>query len=137
MLTKLGKEQCAELARSFPYHDKVDLLVASPLRRTIQTAVLSFGPVLSRKDVPFLLHPNAQEVSERNCNVGFSKERLTHEVPTMFEDVELDFDVMDRMDFEGVIEGWNSKVCSQNSCCVEAHRLTGNRRDTGLRNPMR
>jgi broad specificity phosphatase PhoE len=136
MLTKVGKEQCAELARSFPYHDKVDLLVASPLRRTIQTAVLSFGPVLTRKEVPFLLHPNAQEVSERNCNVGFAKERLKHEVPKMFEGIDLDFDVVERMDVEGVVEGWNSKVCYPNRYCVELPWLTGCRRDTGVRNRM-
>lgn len=109
VLTPVGKQQCDHLSKTFPFHDKVDLMVSSPLRRTIQTAVLSFGPVLARKEVPFLLHPKAQEVSERNCNVGFNKERLKHEVRKLFENKELGFDLEGRLDYEGVVDGWNSK----------------------------
>ncbi|ETN38223.1 uncharacterized protein HMPREF1541_06254 [Cyphellophora europaea CBS 101466] len=108
-LTKIGMQQCASLAEWFPFHDKVDLMVSSPLRRTIQTAVHSFGPILTRTEVPFLLHPKAQEVSERNCNVGFAKEPLKAEVKKLFEGHDLGYDVGSRIDYDGVEEGWNSK----------------------------
>jgi len=45
-LTPLGKEQCAQLQKSFPYHSQVTHLVASPLRRTLYTCLLSFEPAL-------------------------------------------------------------------------------------------
>jgi broad specificity phosphatase PhoE len=109
VLTTVGHQECAALSKTFPSHDKVDLMVASPLRRTIQTAFESFGPVLARKDVPFLLHPNAQEVSGRNCNIGFNKDRLRHEVCALFEGKDLGFDPAERMDYDLVSEGWNSK----------------------------
>ena len=109
VLTTLGHQECAALSKQFPYHGEVDLMVASPLRRTIQTAIESFGAVLARKEVPFLLHPNAQEVSGRNCNIGFNKERLKHEVRNLFEGKDLGFDPVERMDFDLVQDGWNSK----------------------------
>jgi broad specificity phosphatase PhoE len=109
VLTPLGHQECAELSKKFPHHDKVDLLVASPLRRTIQTAVESFGPVLTRKEVPFLLQPKAQEVSTRNCNVGFNKERLKHEVRALFEGQDIGQELETRIDYDLVVEGWNSK----------------------------
>ncbi|RWA04348.1 hypothetical protein EKO27_g10755, partial [Xylaria grammica] len=42
-LTELGKAQCAELCKKFPYHDKITHLVASPIRRTLFTCQLSFA----------------------------------------------------------------------------------------------
>lgn len=109
VLTTLGKQECASLSNSFPHHDKIDLMVVSPLRRTIQTAVLSFGPVLAREEVPFVLHPKAQEVSERNCNVGFNEKRLKHEVQALFDGQDVGFDFEARMDYGLVEDGWNSK----------------------------
>lgn len=128
-LTDLGHQECATLAKNFPHHKKVDLLVASPLRRTIQTAVLSFGPVLARPEVPFLLHPKAQEVSERNCNIGFERDELKNVVKGLFEGQDLGFDLEGRVDYDGVVDGWNSKVVTNIS--TSTLRLTCCRQDTG------
>ena len=75
----------------------------------------SFGPLLARSnpEVKFLLHPAAQEVSERRCNVGFEREELKEVVKGLFEGVDVGFadgDVVGRIDFGGVVEGWNTKV---------------------------
>ncbi|RZM26732.1 MAG: hypothetical protein EOO88_15930 [Pedobacter sp.] len=43
VLTPKGKEQCRTLSAAFRHHKEVDIVFASPLRRTIQTAALSFG----------------------------------------------------------------------------------------------
>ncbi|KAL2115950.1 hypothetical protein VTJ04DRAFT_10205 [Mycothermus thermophilus] len=42
-LTPLGVDQCRQLRESFPYHDVVTHLVASPMRRTLRTCLLAFG----------------------------------------------------------------------------------------------
>jgi hypothetical protein len=90
-LTPIGLSECANVAKTFPFHESVDLVVASPLRRTVQTAVHSLNPILERdgdsdgeggvkeaggKAVPFILHPAAQEVSGRACNLGSEREQL-------------------------------------------------------------
>jgi phosphohistidine phosphatase SixA len=62
-LTAKGKSQCLALQATFKHHNDIDLVLASPLRRTVQTASLSFGPVLAKKEVPFVLLPMLQEVS--------------------------------------------------------------------------
>lgn len=72
MLTPLGEQQCTILASTFSSHSRVSLVIASPLTRTLQTALLSFGPTLSNGFcVPTVLAlPEAQETSASLCNVG-------------------------------------------------------------------
>lgn len=110
-MTAKGKEQCATLRSAFGHHDEIDVVFASPLRRTIQTAALSFGPVLSRQEVPFVLLPGLQEVSNIACDVGVADTGAdVHEfLPGLFAHGELDFDV-GKVDASAVTEGWNSKV---------------------------
>ncbi|KAH7348028.1 phosphoglycerate mutase family protein-like protein [Pyrenochaeta sp. MPI-SDFR-AT-0127] len=110
VLTQKGKEQCRALQSTFAHHNSVNIVFASPLRRTIQTAALSFGPALSRNDVPFVLLPVLQEVSNIGCDVGIAntaadvKPLLTE----LFEEGELEFDI-NKIDASAVTEGWNSK----------------------------
>lgn len=111
VLTEVGKAQCRHLRSKFPYHGKIDIVFASPLRRTIQTAALSFGPTLQRQEVPFVLLPILQEVSNVGCDVGIAKdeEDLKQIIPELFEKDELDFDIS-KIDASAVTEGWNNKV---------------------------
>ncbi|KAI2486677.1 Phosphoglycerate mutase family protein [Pyrenophora tritici-repentis] len=111
VLTAKGKEQCATLRSAFAHHDEIDVVFASPLRRTIQTAALSFGPVLSRQEVSFALLPALQEVSNIACDVGIADIGAdVHKfLPDLFTPGELDFDV-GKVDASAVTEGWNSKV---------------------------
>lgn len=68
-LTPHGENQCLELQSKFPYHESVDLLVCSPLQRTIQTTLLAFEPELSR-GVQCIALPEVQETSDLPCDTG-------------------------------------------------------------------
>jgi hypothetical protein len=111
VLTAKGKEQCRTLSSAFQYHEKIDAVFASPLRRTIQTAALSFGPVLSREEVPFILLPALQEVSNIGCDVGIADtaDEVQMFLPKLFPQGEVDFDI-NKVDASAVTAGWNSKV---------------------------
>jgi hypothetical protein len=112
VLTARGKEQCRTLCSAFKHHHDIDIVFASPLRRTIQTASLSFAPALARKEVPFVLLPALQEVSNIGCDVGIadSAAGIRELLPKLFKEGELDFDI-NKIDASAVTEGWNSKVC--------------------------
>jgi hypothetical protein len=81
------------------------------LRRTIQTAALSFGPTLARKEVPFVLVPALQEVGDIGSDTGIADtaEDLKQLLPSLFEEGELEFD-LGKIDASDVKKGWNSKV---------------------------
>ncbi|KAI2733984.1 hypothetical protein DTO012A8_10089 [Penicillium roqueforti] len=65
VLTELGHEQCRKLRESFPRHANIDLVTASPLRRTIYTALESFAPVFeSKPDLKIIALPDIQETSD-------------------------------------------------------------------------
>ena len=83
--------------------------MASPLRRAIQTAMIAFASALQNPDVPFLLVPQAQEISAKPCDVGFEQEELELEVPKLVGSNEVRFDV-GRIDYSILERGWNSKV---------------------------
>ncbi|KAF1831759.1 phosphoglycerate mutase-like protein [Decorospora gaudefroyi] len=111
LLTAKGKEQCRTLSLTFQNHQNIDIVFASPLRRTIQTAALSFGPVLSRKDVPLVLLPALQEISNLGCDVGVADTATDVQklLPELFAEGELDFDIMSKIDASAVTAGWNTK----------------------------
>lgn len=111
VLTPKGKGQCSTLQSAFKYHNDIDIVFSSPLRRTIQTASLSLGPTLAREEVPFVLLPPLQEVSNVGCDVGLADtaDDLKQILPTLFEDGELPFDY-NKIDGSHVTKGWNSKV---------------------------
>lgn len=94
-LTELGKQQCADLCKRFPFHDKITHLIASPMRRTIYTCLLSFAPVVEAGKVVTAL-PDAQEVSLQPCDHGSDPAKLRAEFG-------------DKVDFGLVSEGWNDK----------------------------
>lgn len=92
-LTSEGELQCERLRKSFPYMDQVTHLVASPMRRTIQTCMYSFRPVVA-KGKQIVLLPELQEVGGLPCNTGSDPASLDRE----FGDV---------VDLSHVEEGWN------------------------------
>ncbi|KAI0421638.1 histidine phosphatase superfamily [Xylaria grammica] len=95
-LTELGKAQCAELCKKFPYHDKITHLVASPIRRTLFTCQLSFAPAVEAGKKVVALQ-DAQEVSLYPCDVGSDVEPLRKEFG-------------DGVDFSQLAEDWNKKT---------------------------
>ncbi len=101
-LTALGKEQCAHLVQTFPFHAQITHLVASPLRRTLYTCLLSFAPALangraSTRQVVAL--PELQEVSPLPCDVGSARAALDAE-----------FAEARQVDLRLVGDGWNDKT---------------------------
>ncbi|KAI5266523.1 PGAM-domain-containing protein [Aureobasidium subglaciale] len=109
ILTKLGKSQCRELSNSFSNHDSIALIVSSPLRRALQTAVHAFAPALQRDDVKLLLQPMAQEMNAFACDIGTDRDDLERQVHKgELWDAEIGVP-SEKVDFEAVEAGWNSK----------------------------
>ncbi|KAE8149532.1 histidine phosphatase superfamily [Aspergillus avenaceus] len=101
LLTDLGNEQCRQLRENFPSHDKVELVTASPLRRTMYTALQSFGPVFeAHKDTKLILLPEVQEISDVACDTGSDPDVLRKEIEENGLPV----------DSSLVYEGWNVKT---------------------------
>ncbi|AEO58779.1 hypothetical protein MYCTH_2306347 [Thermothelomyces thermophilus ATCC 42464] len=103
-LTPLGKEQCAQLAKTFPYQGQLTHLVASPLRRTIYTCLLSFEPALRARDSSLVRRtvvalPDVQEVSASPCDTGSDPSALAAE-----------FGPGGQVDLSLVAPGWNVKT---------------------------
>ncbi|KAI5465266.1 phosphoglycerate mutase [Mariannaea sp. PMI_226] len=81
-LTDLGKQQCAELRDLFPHHNKLTRFIASPLRRTLSTCLLSFNTESheANGDYPQLVAmPELQEVSDAPCDTGSDRYILRDE----------------------------------------------------------
>ena len=98
-LTPLGVSQCQALCLRFPRHDKIDLLVASPMKRTLYTALVVFAPVLkAHPSMKVVALPQLQETSSIPCDTGSSRAELEKE----FEGCPIDFSL--------VTEDWNSKI---------------------------
>lgn len=109
ILTEHGKKQCAELKDAFQHHDKISLVLASPLKRAIQTAAHAFSPALEKHKTPFVLVPFAQEISHLTCDLGADREVILKDAPQLIAGGAPAFDV-DHLDTSLVGEDWNSKV---------------------------
>lgn len=78
-LTPLGKKQASSIAHLIPssIQDKVDLVVTSPLTRTLQTTLLGWAPSVSRLGKENIIClPAAQECNDFPCDTGSSQEIL-------------------------------------------------------------
>ncbi|KAJ5916742.1 hypothetical protein N7504_000757 [Penicillium tannophilum] len=107
-LTDRGKDQCRHLRDTFPYRDDVSLILASPLRRTIQTAAHAFHPGLEKRQIPFILVPRAQEISKQACDIGQDCDVLKAEIPQLIASGAPEFDQAN-LDITLLEDGWNSK----------------------------
>jgi hypothetical protein len=90
-----------KLQENFPYHTQVQLVVSSPLCRTIYTAAHGFRPVFERQaGTELILLPDLQEISDFPCDIG-------SEVSTLRKRTE---DIGLNVNWSFVHEGWTSKV---------------------------
>lgn len=96
LLTPKGEEQCRGLSAVYPYGDKLKMLIASPLRRTLQTCLLTFGAHAAPGTVVVAV-PELQEVSAMPADVGSEASSL------------LDMFGADTVDVSRVHAGWNNK----------------------------
>ena len=69
-LTPFGDLQCRLLRQNFPRHEPIDLLVCSPLRRTIYTTLISFQPEIEQRGLKVIALPELQEVGDWPCDTG-------------------------------------------------------------------
>jgi len=75
-LTELGHKQ-AHAARSILAEEPVDLVIASPLTRAIQTGLAIFG----HRDLPFHVTCKHRERLESSCDVGRTPDALKQDFP--------------------------------------------------------
>lgn len=96
-LTKAGEEQCQELRAKFPHHDELSHVVVSPMRRAIQTGLLSFArPELG----PVIASDLVQETSDAPNDIGSDLGKLRDAVGNA-------------VDLSRVGEAWNDKSTGQ------------------------
>lgn len=96
-LTAYGIQQCKTLEQEFPHADDIDLIVASPMRRTLYTALQSFEKVIKEKKLTIIALPELQETSTLPCDTGSSPAKLAEE----FKDQPVDLSLLE--------DGWYSK----------------------------
>lgn len=114
-LTPRGVDQARELGDSFTHQEnvsvrlkaprerdradgwprKVQLLVASPMRRTIETCLIAFTPCIER-GLKVVAMPLAQEATNEISDTGSSREKIAE----LFGD---------KVDISHVEPGWNHK----------------------------
>ncbi|KAK5131217.1 hypothetical protein LTR08_001186 [Meristemomyces frigidus] len=111
LLTPLGEAQCRFLAQTFPSPAAIDAVVASPMKRTLYTALLSFPTALATRNIKVVALPELQETSDMPCDTGSTPAELA----TEFADKPVDLRL--------VPEGWNDKRAAKwapNNKAVEA-----------------
>lgn len=94
-LTKTGREQCERLRDRFPYLDGIDCIMTSPIRRTIQTALIGLEPAIEKRGLKLILVPRAQETSDKPSDTGSSVKALEKEFG-------------DKLDERRMVEDWSS-----------------------------
>ncbi|KAF2130470.1 phosphoglycerate mutase-like protein [Dothidotthia symphoricarpi CBS 119687] len=81
-LTTEGERQCKKLASQLVDMDKIDCIVASPLKRTLDTALVTFRSLLdSKPDLRIIALPELQETANMPCDTGSSVAELRREFP--------------------------------------------------------
>jgi len=73
-LTKKGEEQAAALQNHPLLPPSTELIVCSPLRRTIETCCIALENMMKQNPIPVILHPDLQEIGAKNCNTACPKD---------------------------------------------------------------
>jgi broad specificity phosphatase PhoE len=94
LLTPTGQQQAQRLKAKVPIPD---LVVSSPLRRALLTAIYGFDTVLRTKEMKVVAIPELQEISKYLCDTGSPLENLEGD----FSDLPVDFKL--------VHPSWDSK----------------------------
>jgi len=101
ILTPLGEEQCLIQSAAFAGHNRISFVIASPLKRTIHTALLTFSPALANGHChPLIIAlPEAQETTDLPCNTGSDPDVLKNACQEQRWPADLRL----------VLDGWNNK----------------------------
>jgi len=101
LLTPAGIEQCKILSSMFPYISDIDLVVASPLKRTMYTALYSFSGPIEKKHLKVIALPELQETSDLPCDTGSDPTQLAKEL----DGKPIDLSELDKSE----AQHWNNK----------------------------
>ncbi|KIJ45840.1 hypothetical protein M422DRAFT_226903 [Sphaerobolus stellatus SS14] len=93
-LTERGKQQATSVSLNF----KPDLIICSPLTRTIETMYNVLNANASGSDLPIEIWPNVREALHGKYNIGSTQRELSKKFPAL--------------DFSGCHEGWEGKTVS-------------------------
>ncbi|KAJ3808108.1 histidine phosphatase superfamily [Lentinula aff. lateritia] len=102
-LTPLGRRQAEELySQTTELQQSADLLVTSPLKRTLQTTIIGYRGLRARLESqnspkPIVVLSRLQEVNDFPCDTGSSRYELEQN------------DEFAGIDFESLEDDWNSK----------------------------
>ncbi|KAJ3771425.1 phosphoglycerate mutase-like protein [Lentinula raphanica] len=102
-LTSLGRRQSEELfSQTTELQQSADLLVSSPLKRTLQTTIIGYRGLRARLESespskPIIVLSRLQEANDFPCDTGSSKDQLRQD------------DEFQGIDFESLEDDWNSK----------------------------
>lgn len=92
-LTAYGQSKASNISSTFPRLDKVALILTSPLRRALQTALAGFSPILSttsprpsnvagiENGAQLLVYPEIQPRTDKPSDVGTEPSILETEFP--------------------------------------------------------
>jgi broad specificity phosphatase PhoE len=106
-LTELGFAQAAALKSI----DAPDLLVVSPMTRTLQTAITIFGTIEAGcvRDIPIQIWPDLRETLDLECNKGSSRVDMQAKFP--------------QVDFSECSEVWDYEPHSVEAATARAERV--------------
>jgi broad specificity phosphatase PhoE len=96
-LTAAGKDQARRLQQDFPFYGSISLILASPIKRALYTALIGFDEQIRRRGLKVVAMPDLQPTSDRLCDTGVSR----HEVAREFEGKPVDL--------SWVTPGWECK----------------------------
>ncbi|GMF96496.1 unnamed protein product [Aspergillus oryzae] len=99
-LTPLGEEQARALGARFLALDNIQLILSSPQRRAIQTALLAFSSHVGDGSLQVAAWPEVQEASDLISDAG----RDLPDIQAEFEKLPVDFALVE--------PGFHIKVCS-------------------------
>lgn len=109
LLTPQGEQQCAKLANEINTARPIDCIIASPMRRALYTALLTFRVDLENNpDLKIIAIPELQETGLIQADIGVSREELEE----TFRDYPIDFSL--------VTPDWNEKNSGRFSPVVGA-----------------
>jgi len=88
ILTARGFDQCQRVLGSFPHMNDITVILCSPLRRTLQTALFCFQPIYIRglKLIPW---PALREWGNGASNIGYTVDQMAKELAELPVDLRL------------------------------------------------
>ncbi|GAP84528.1 putative phosphoglycerate mutase family protein [Rosellinia necatrix] len=113
-LTETGLSQCEKLASEVAKLGPIEVVLCSPMKRTIQTALAGF-PDYVRSKKRIVLLPDLQESGKEPCDIGSTREELEREFGRA------------RLDYSFVAPGWTDKTPSSRyapQCVLKRARAT-------------